>query len=222
MKKLLKYKHALLLLYFPFYLMAFNYLETVMPQKIHIIEFSLDHLIPFNEYFVIPYLLWFPYMGLAGIYFLFKDKESFVKMMLVGMIGMTTFIVVSYLYPNGLSIRPTVFYNDNICTRLVKMLYHTDPARNVFPSIHVYNSMAIAIIVKKSKSLKDNWIAQDGSLILTFLIVLATMFIKQHSIFDVCSAILLVSLAVEIVYNEHISAFILGKPVYSTAHKISR
>lgn len=196
-----KNKHALLLLYFPLYMAAFQYLEHFVPRRIHVIEFGLDCLIPFNEYFVIPYLLWFPFMGLFGTYFYLKDKEAFIKMMEIGMIGMTVFILVSFLYPNGLTIRPTTFAHDNLCTHLVKKLYATDPARNVFPSIHVYNSMVIAIVARHARSLEDHPLVQAGAESMTFLIVLATMFIKQHSVFDVVSGLLLVAISSQIVYN---------------------
>ena len=51
--RLSQYKHYLLLLYFPVYLAAFRWLETVTPDKIHIIECSLDKYIPFMEIFIV-------------------------------------------------------------------------------------------------------------------------------------------------------------------------
>ena len=99
-EKLKNYRHGLLLLYFPFYLAAFAYLEKRVPDKVHIINCAIDQYIPFVEVFIIPYLLWFAYVAVAGIYFFFKEKESFCKWMYFGMIGMTIFIIVSYLYPN--------------------------------------------------------------------------------------------------------------------------
>ena len=60
------------------------------------------------------------------------------------MIGMTLFIVVSVVYPNELRLRPAGFDHDDIFTRLIINLYRTDNPTNVAPSIHVYNSLAIA------------------------------------------------------------------------------
>lgn len=106
-EKLKNYKHGLLLLYFPFYLAAFSYLEKRVPDQLHIIDCAIDRYIPFIEVFIIPYLLWFVYIAIAGIYFFFREKESFCKLMYFGMIGMTIFIIVSYVYPNGLELRRT-------------------------------------------------------------------------------------------------------------------
>ena len=196
-----KYGHLLLLFYFPFYMAVFTHIEKVVPEKIHIINCVFDQYIPFCEYFVIPYLLWFAYMGAAGLFFMFRDKEAFCKLMYMGMIGMTTFLLVSILYPNGLEIRPTEFARDNIFVELTKYIYNADPARNVLPSIHVFNSVGTFLCIRKSKSLKDNRFVNVSAFILTVAIVFATMFLKQHSMFDVLSALVLVTISYDIVYD---------------------
>ncbi|MDO4977670.1 MAG: phosphatase PAP2 family protein [Eubacteriales bacterium] len=200
MKKILEYKHFLLLLYFPLYLVSFYYIEHFGSHKIHIIESVLDHRIPFIEYFIVPYLLWFLYCALAGVYFLLMEKEAFKKLMYVGMIGMTTFIVVSLIYPNGLQLRPEFFVRDNIFVDMTKYLYSIDTATNVFPSIHVFNSLAVHCAVLHSERLKKHPMIQNASFVLCVLIILSTMFLKQHSVFDVISAIILFSVSFNLVY----------------------
>ena len=180
-EKLKKYRHGLLLLYFPFYLAAFAYLEKKVPDKVHIINCAIDQYIPFVEVFIIPYLLWFAYVAVAGIYFFFKEKESFCKWMYFGMIGMTIFIIVSYLYPNGLELRPETFTRDNIFVQLTKMIYSMDTPTNV---------------------LKNNKAARTGAFVMTSLIILSTMFLKQHSVVDVLTALILSCLSYDFIYNE--------------------
>ena len=201
-EKLKKYRHGLLLLYFPFYLAAFAYLEKKVPDKVHIINCAIDQYIPFVEVFIIPYLLWFAYVAVAGIYFFFKEKESFCKWMYFGMIGMTIFIIVSYLYPNGLELRPETFTRDNIFVQLTKMIYSMDTPTNVLPSIHVFNSMAVYFAVKNSPKLKNNKAARTGAFVMTSLIILSTMFLKQHSVVDVLTALILSCLSYDFIYNE--------------------
>ena len=87
--------------------------------------------------------------------------------------------------PNGLTIRPVVFERDNIFVDLVKMLYQTDTPTNVFPSLHVFNSLAACIAIKNSKKLNEHKAICMGAYILTALIIMATMFLKQHSVLDV-------------------------------------
>ena len=105
-------------------------------------------------------------------------------------IGMTLFLIVSYVYPNGLNIRPAELPTILFFTRMVQFLYRTDTPTNVLPSIHVYNSVAAFSAIHTCKNLqKHKGIMQEGSFILTTLIILSTMFLKQHSIADVATGI---------------------------------
>ena len=153
--KLNQYKHVLLLLYFPFYLAAFRYLENIRPDRLHIISSPLDQYIPFIPVFILPYLFWFLYIAGPGLYFLFCEKEVFCRLMYFGMIGMTVFLVVSWVYPNGLAIRPDSFADNNVFTQLTRFVYSVDTATNVLPSIHVFNSVGIYLAVKDSERLSQ-------------------------------------------------------------------
>ena len=70
---LLKYKHAWVLLYGFIYLPWFSYLERTITKNYHIMHVTMDDYIPFNEFFIIPYLLWFLYVGGAILYFFFTE-----------------------------------------------------------------------------------------------------------------------------------------------------
>ena len=130
-----QYKHALLpILYAPVYLLIFFYLEKKPVSQIHVIEMSIDRKIPFCEYFVIPYYLWFLYVAATVITFVFLERKDYYKLCLTLGVGMTLFLIVSYVYPNGLQLRPTTFARDNFCVSLVKAMYATDtPTRTSVP-----------------------------------------------------------------------------------------
>ena len=199
--KLNQYKHILLLLYFPFYLAVFRYLESITPEHLNIISSPLDKFIPFVPVFIIPYLFWFVYIAVPGIYFLFCEKEVFCRLMYFGMIGMTVFLFVSWVYPNGLAIRPESFADDNIFTQLTRYVYSVDTSTNVLPSIHVFYSVGIYLAVKDSDILSRKKGICYASLIITVLIILSTMFVKQHSVVDVISGLLLSYLSYELIYG---------------------
>lgn len=139
----------------------------------------------------IPYLLWFLYIAVTVGYFLFFNENTteFWSLILNLAIGMTLFLIVSYVYPNGLNIRPAEFTNDSVFTRMVQFLYRTDTPTNVLPSIHVYNSVAAFSAIHTCKNLQKHKGIRTGSFILTTLIILSTMFLKQHSIADVATGI---------------------------------
>lgn len=190
MKSLIqKYKHAWVFAYAIIYLPWFAYLEKTITSKYHIIHIALDDKIPFIEYFIVPYLLWFGFVAVGGIYFFLKDKTEFYKMAIFAIIGMTAFLIISTLCPNGQDLRPTEFARDNIFVDIVKRLYQGDTPTNIFPSIHVYNSIAVFLAVRNSKHLKGKQLIQWGSFGLTTLIILSTVFLKQHSVVDVIGAI---------------------------------
>lgn len=191
----------LLLLYFPLYLAAFRYLENITPEHLHIISSPLDQYIPFLPVFIIPYLFWFVYIALPGMYFLFCEREEFCRLMYFGMIGMTVFLLISYVYPNGLAIRPEHLIGESVFIKLTRYVYSVDTSTNVLPSIHVFNSIGIYLAVKDSDNLRKKKGIRYASLTITVLIILSTMFVKQHSVVDVIAGLLLSCVASNLIYG---------------------
>lgn len=201
MKTLLhKYKHAWVFLYALIYFPWFCYLEKNVTNEFHIIHTALDEKIPFVEFFVIPYLLWFGFITFAALYFFFTSRNEFYRMATFMIIGMTIFLVISTIYPNGQILRPTEFAHDNILVDLVRNLYKNDSPTNIFPSIHAYNSIGVHLAVRNSDRLKGNKLARHGSFVLAVLIILSTMFLKQHSVVDVIGAVVLAVPAYHLAY----------------------
>lgn len=198
----LKYKHAWILLYLCIYLPWFAYLEKTITTHFNVIHMAVDDSIPFIEYFIIPYLLWFVYVAYAVLFFFFKNKSEYYKLCTFLFIGMTVFLIVSSLYPNGHYLRPAVFERDNIFITLVKYLYATDTPTNLFPSIHVYNSLGVHFAICNSESFRNNLKVRCGSFVLMVSIILATVFLKQHSVFDVITAFLMAAVMYSFVYGK--------------------
>ncbi len=184
-----KYKHGLLMLsYALFYILCFRYLEARPVRVFHVVHTVFDDMIPFCEYFIIPYLLWFPYMIGAVVYFVFRNpnKKEYYQLSMNLIMGMTIFLIVSYVFPNIQHLRPTEFTRSNLFVTAVQKLYATDTPTNILPSIHVFNSFAIHMAINNSEMFRNRPAVRHGSLVLTILIVLSTMFLKQHSVIDVC------------------------------------
>ena len=189
LSKIKKYRHGFVIVgYLIVYLILFGYLEHRSVRAYHVVHTVFDDMIPFCEIFIIPYLLWFPYVILTVAYFLFrnKNKREYFQLIFNLMMGMTVFLVVSYVYPNIQYLRPAVFPRNNIFTQLVTCIYRSDTPTNILPSIHVFNSLAVYFAIRHCQALKDKKWIQRSSLILSTLIILSTMFIKQHSVIDVC------------------------------------
>lgn len=197
-----KYKHVLpLILFYSAWLLWFEYLEQTVTKQYRVIHMSVDDHIPFMEVFVIPYILWFGYVAVGFAYFIFTHKDDYFRMCIFIFTGMTIFLIISTLWPNGHHLRPHIMPYDNVFTWLVSRVYQNDTATNLWPSIHVYNSLGTHLAIAKSARLSKNKFVQWASGLLCISIVLSTMLIKQHSVFDVITAFILSIVMYVIVYK---------------------
>ncbi len=188
-----KMKHVwFVFVYAVFYFVNFILLER-RETDYHLISCPLDEMIPFCEWFIIPYLLWFVYITVFLIWFSLGPCSSgeYHRYGFYICTGMTLFLLISWVWPNGLNLRPEVFPRNNVLTTLVKALYFTDTSTNVFPSLHVFNSVATCIAIWDSHYFRKKYFVRWSTLILTILIVLSTMFLKQHSVIDVMGGLIM-------------------------------
>lgn len=199
-----KYKHVWVFSYILIYMPWFMYLEKHITSNFHVIHSVIDDKIPFIEYFIVPYLLWFVFIAATFLYFFFTDVSGFYKLAKLMFTGMTIFLIVSTFIPNGLELRPVTFARDNIFIDMVKMLYRTDTPTNVLPSLHVFNSLGACIAIYHSKALKKHKVISYGAYVLAGLIILATMFLKQHSVIDVMAGILMAYTLYQFVYASEV------------------
>ena len=186
-----KYGHIWLFSYAFIYIPWFYYLERTVTEDFYIMHSRLDDWIPFNEYFIIPYLFWFVYVIAPLVFFFFKDKEEYYRFFLLLITGMSISLLICHIFPNGTQLRPRYFVNHNWATSLVAWIYRKDTATNVFPSIHVFNSLVTHSVIAKSRFFSENRTVRGLSLLTAVSICASTVFLKQHSILDVLGAILL-------------------------------
>ena len=200
-----RYKHAVLLLYLFLYMPWFGWLNGHTPtQDPTPVYCALDDMIPFCEWFVIPYFLWFAYIVVGHIFLFFTSQDDFVRMCIFLYTGMTICLIIYTLWPNCQELR--VDYDTlgrtNILIEAIAALQSSDTPCNVFPSIHCLNSIGMHIALAKSEHMGKHRNAIVGaSLILCILIIMSTVLVKQHSILDV------------------FGSFALAVPLYFLAYK---
>lgn len=159
-------------------------------EPILTIHTRMDDLIPFCRYFIIPYDLWFIYIGATFAWMIAFDRKNLINLERYMFTGMITALVIYTFIPNGLDIRPDSLGND-IFSRMIAKLYDSDTATNVCPSLHVFNSIAANTVIWRSDTFRHRKAVRAGSLSLIIMIILSTMFIKQHSVVDVFCGILM-------------------------------
>jgi membrane-associated phospholipid phosphatase len=168
-------------------------------------------MIPFYEYFIIPYLLWFLYLAVGILFFMFKSKKDYLRLVLFTFVGLFICVLICLIFPTAISFRPTSFDRDNIFIKLVLFIYGTDTPTNVCPSMHCYAAIGINIAVFKSDYFKRKYLLKTLSAVLMLSICLSTVFIKQHSILDFFAAIGLSAIMYPLAYTIKWK-FIYGKP----------
>ena len=108
------------------FLSGFFLLELHEPSDVHIIHCAVDDLIPFNEWFVLPYFLWYAWVPVFMIYFMIKDREAYLRLCFVMFAGATFCLFVYLLAPNGLNLRQEIT-SQNFCAQIVRFLRRVDP-----------------------------------------------------------------------------------------------
>ena len=184
-----KYRHLFLVLFWPVYLSLFIFTEKFVTPVYNVYS-PLDDLIPFCEFFVIPYVLWYALLAFVSLYTLFFDIPSFKK--LYWFLSITCIITFSIyiIFPNMQNLRPTEFVRDNIFVDIMKNLYAIDTNTNVCPSIHVIFSLGMLFTMWNSKHFNSTlW--RIAELIIAVSICLATVFLKQHSVIDIFAGVAL-------------------------------
>ena len=197
-----EFRHLWLLLYWAVYGLMFRLVETnLYPYEAYTpIYHPIDDLIPFCELFVIPYVFWFWYLGIATVFPLLTDRDAFKKMMYFQMITYSATILIYLVFPNCQELRPDSFERDNIFTRYMADFYASDTNTNVFPSLHVIGSFAamLGLCTTKTFNTRFWWIV---NWVICILICMSTVCLKQHSILDVVGAVPLMLFAWWVVYK---------------------
>lgn len=197
MKKIFQDKYfGLLLLLLLAYLLLFFTLDFASETAFfnnrprQIIHCFLDDLVPFNEWFAIPYFFWFAAFPGSLLFFLLLDKRDFVELCILIFGGAAVCFTVYLLWPNGLQLRPEQV-NDNLLCRLLQLVWLVDAPNNVCPSLHVSISCAIALVSWRSVRLQPYLAARLAVVAVMLLICVSTVFVKQHSVLDVLAGAVL-------------------------------
>lgn len=156
-------------------------------ERAAVMHTFIDDIIPFNAFFVIPYVLWYAYVAWFLLYLCIKDKDNYFKLLTSLAIGMLISYGVFYFYPSHVA-RPIIVKKD-VFSELVAFIYQRDNPYNCFPSIHVLNSLLVAMYVNASYKVKIG--TKITCSVLATLIIMSTLFIKQHYFVDVIGAIFL-------------------------------
>ena len=186
------------LVYFAFYFLTENLIPV---ERCHLIHSPLDELIPFNEFFFIPYCFWYLLIVISLGYFALYDIPNFRNLQIYIIITQVVAMTVYILYPSYQDLRPTEFVRDNFFTHLAALIYRADTPTGVCPSLHVAYSLGIGSCWLKEKQAGKLWKAFVVFSVIT--ISLSTAVVKQHSVIDIAAALPLGLLAEILVFKDY-------------------
>ena len=183
-----QYRYLLLWLTWIFYFTLYFLTENLIPaESCHVMRCALDDIIPFCEWFLIPYTLWYLLVFGSLLYLTLYDVESFKRLQVYIFITQIVAMAVYIIYPSRQDLRPLVFERDNILTRILGIIYAFDTNTGVCPSLHVAYSLGIASVWVKKKDISLCW--KVFIVVFVALICIATAFVKQHSVLDILWAL---------------------------------
>ncbi|MEH7331952.1 phosphatase PAP2 family protein [Neobacillus drentensis] len=149
----------------------------------------LDHAIPFVSIFIIPYILWYGYIFCYLVYFCFKDTKVYLKTLILIVVAEFICFIIYFFFQTTVP-RPSLEGND-LLTSMVQWIYKKDRPYNCFPSIHVLTTFAVMLA---SLHIKNKHLINNLCIHITGgLIIISTLFVKQHVIFDMIGSMYLVS-----------------------------
>ena len=183
------------IIYFILYFLTEN---LIPPEKCTPVHIWLDDVIPFCEWFLIPYVLWYGLIAFSLGYFALYNIDSFKKLSKYIFITQMVAMAIYILFPSRQDLRPEVFPRENFLTWCIGLIYSFDTSTGVCPSLHVAYSIGIASVWLREKGVKVIW--KVLLVVLVILICLSTMFIKQHSATDFFAALPVCALAEVLVF----------------------
>ncbi|MBQ2815154.1 MAG: phosphatase PAP2 family protein [Clostridia bacterium] len=191
-------KHGLFFLLF-ILIEVLYFLTQLRDIDYNLVHVSLDDMIPFLPIFVIPYVAWYVYVPGGMLYNFFVDKNAFRKQILTVVSGMAISIIVFCIYPTTIDFRPSA-EGDGFFLWICRLLFSNDKPVNVLPSMHCFEAVIIHLTAFKNEKLRRYIPLRISSAVLSLLICLSTVFIKQHSVVDLVSGVALAYLLYFIVY----------------------
>ena len=154
----------------------------------HLITLSVDDKIPLIPFFIIFYVIWYPYIFIS-IYFIFKKDKYKFNELLKKVIACTIISDLCFIIYPTMVTRPEITSYNSLLDFMLYVIYMADIPVNCFPSLHCIFALLVMYAVTFDKNMNKVFRILVG--IISPLICLSTVFVKQHSVIDVVGAFFL-------------------------------
>ena len=174
---------------------ASNFLFYSIPQMLcgglthYDFTTAFDHMVPVWPVFTPIYLSFFIVWAVNFVLVGYQGKESFYRFLTADFVGRIICAAFFVLLPTT-NIRPQVADADLFCRMLNNVVYGSDAATNLFPSVHCFVSWLCFLGVSDKASPMPRWYKAALG-VYVVLILIATQVLKQHVIADLIAAVAL-------------------------------
>jgi len=146
----------------------------------------IDDKIPLIKWFVYFYVIWYPMWVLVPYIVSLYSKEKYLKYFATALVCIFISLIIFVAFPTIMA-EPVITETD-YTSKLITLLFIIGSPTKCIPSLHVvYATMFVLPLIKEDKIPKYLkviiWILAIG-------IILSTIFIKKHLIYDVITGIL--------------------------------
>ena len=184
----------------------FFFSAKLVQSNFHLIGGKIDNMIKFNILAIIPYCLWYILIFYVPYYFYKKDKNALVKYIASYLLCAFIASIIFVVYPTTVD-RPIVEPN-GVLGFITWFIFKADtPAINCLPSLHCAVSMLLSLAAFSSK--KISMIFKIIVTIFAIIVMISTLYIKQHVFIDLVTGDVLATLCFLITsHNKKILSFI--------------
>lgn len=164
----------------------------------HLISVPFDNKIPFIKEFIYIYIIWYPFLIVSFFIVWKNNRQKYIKLILTTVISLIIVYMFFILYPTKVD-RPAVNTFNNLTTFITYVTFKSDTPVNCFPSVH-----CLLCFILMFSTIKDNKLPLLFKIIanvLSVLIILSTLLVKQHVILDVIGSLILAILSFYIITN---------------------
>ncbi len=183
-----EYKKMYIVVLLVIYQSLFYLISKLSPFEMHILGSTFDDKIPFIPAFIYFYVGWYLMLFIVPLLFLKDNEKTFYKYIISTFICISVCCLIYFIYPTTI-IRETTL-SSGITAFIVRFIYTIDtPILNCFPSMHCIICFMFMFYAWGLKN--TNKYLKITIQIVSLLVVLSTVLVKQHVVVDIISALII-------------------------------
>lgn len=159
------------------------FLTKYLQGTSHLIGTNFDKSFTFCKYFIFIYHSWYPFLIIIWYKLYINDKNTYKNFYIANLLTIFISDIIFIIYPTTIE-RASFIVND-LSSFILNITYQLDSTINCMPSMHCMFCFTTiyGIINSNFKTNKKVFIT-----LYLILIILSTLFIKQHVIIDVITS----------------------------------